>query len=226
MENFIDNLIDALKDLELIIGVIIGFCSSIILDVKSSINKYYEDITVYYNLIEELYIDVRFNDKDIIDVVNEIKNDKEKYRIIPNYFKYAIKIKDVKSIEAIIVNNYYRKINLNMNIIQTKSVTLVLHVLFSIIAISVFMGITTLMPIAVFFMLIDYLNGKIYKLLLIVILIVLSYIYIFYIHPIITRKALAMILDITIEKDTEKNYKSILEENKKKYKNRNIRLKV
>lgn len=225
MENFIDNLIDALKDLELIVGIIIGFCSSIILDVKSSINKYYEDITVYYNLIEELYIDVRFNDKDIIDVVNEIKNDKEKYRIIPNYFKYAIKINDVKSIEAIIVNNYYKKININMNRIQTKAITLVLQVVFSITAIAVFIGITIILPLALFFMLIDYLNGKIYMFLLIVILIILGCIYLFRIHPIVVRKAQDMILDITVEKDTEENYKSILSDNKTKYEKRDIRLK-
>ena len=225
MENFIDNLIDALKDLELIVGIIIGFCSSIILDVKSSINKYYEDITVYYNLIEELYIDVRFNDKDIIDVVNEIKNDKEKYRIIPNYFKYAIKINDVKSIEAIIVNNYYKKININMNRIQTKAITLVLQVVFSITTIAVFIGITIILPLALFFMLIDYLNGKIYMFLLIVILIILGCIYLFRIHPIVVRKAQDMILDITVEKDTEENYKSILSDNKTKYEKRDIRLK-
>ena len=75
-------------------------------------------------------------------------------------------------------------------------------------------------------MLIDFLNDIINILLLIVILIVLGYIYLFYIHPIIIRKALEMILDITIEKDTEENYKSILEENNKKYENRDIRLKV
>lgn len=224
MENFMDNLIDALKDLQLIIGIIIGFCSSIVLDVKSYINDEYEDINCFYDLIEKLYIDIRFNDNTIFKVVNKIKNDEQMMKIIPNYFKYAIKINDFESIEAIIVNSYLNKINSNMNKIQRKFILIVLHVTFIIIAIIVFMGITIYLPVVSYFCGKNFLVEKIHffdtrwgQVVINIFLMILGYKYLTKIHTKVISKAQEKIFNIIIEKDKKEDYTSILDKNKLKY---------
>lgn len=88
---------------ELLVGIVIGVCGYIVLDIKSYIDDYIKPSKNFYSIIEDLYLNLRFKNLSIHNLINKVDLSDS---CIPNYFKYSILVKDYEAIESIIVIKY------------------------------------------------------------------------------------------------------------------------
>ena len=229
MKMIIEIIIKILNELmtyKVIAGISLGILSGILIDVKNQFNSYYNELTPFYEFVEELYIKIRFHNLDIENYVNKITKDENFIKVLPNYFRYAIYKKEYDRIEAIIVITYLSKINRNYNFISNKYINIFSMLFINILSICLF--IISLIGIPSF--IISSVYEEIYKKITITANIDLIYLcmallviavlfYVIFISPIFVRKFLDNILNYNYIKDLEEDYERVLNKFVEKYNN-------
>ena len=215
-----------LMDYKFLIGIALGILSNMITDVKSQINSLYNELDQFYELVEELYIKIRFYNLDIKKYVNEIEQEENIIKFIPNYFRYAICIKNYDSIEALIVITYLDKINRKYNFISNKYINIFSMLFINILSLFLFIILLIGIPSTFISFVSEIISREItitdnviIIYLYMALLVITVLFYVIFISPKLVRVFTDKILNKNYDKDLEEDYKKVLDDFVEKYKN-------